>query len=42
MNLKVAINAGIDKVTEKETFYILPNYSAMLDTRKILTGKKIL
>jgi lipid II isoglutaminyl synthase (glutamine-hydrolysing) len=41
-NLKVAINAGIDKVTEKETFYILPNYSAMLDTRKILTGKKIL
>lgn len=41
-DVKQAINAGIDALTEKETLYILPNYSAMLDTRKILTGKKIL
>ena len=26
----------------KETLYVLPTYSAMLDVRKILTGKKIL
>jgi len=41
-DLKQAINVGLDTLNEKETLYILPNYSAMLDTRKILTGKKIL
>jgi len=40
--LKEAINYGIGALSEKETLYILPNYSAMLDSRKILTGKKIL
>jgi UDP-N-acetylmuramyl tripeptide synthase len=41
-DLKEAINLGVTALSEKETFYILPIYSAMLDTRKILTGKKIL
>jgi UDP-N-acetylmuramyl tripeptide synthase len=40
--LKDAIETGIKKTNTNETFYILPTYSAMLDTRKILTGKKIL
>lgn len=37
---------GLDKIIENlednEKLFILPNYSAMLDIRKILTGKKIL
>ncbi|MGI8419371.1 MAG: MurT ligase domain-containing protein [Candidatus Levyibacteriota bacterium] len=37
-----AIAEGIQNVDEKETLYILPTYSAMLESRKILTGKKIL
>jgi len=41
-NLNDAINAGINVLKNEETFYILPTYSAMLDVRKILTGKKIL
>ena len=41
-NLKEAINQGINAVQQNETLYILPTYSAMLDARKILTGKKIL
>lgn len=41
-NLKEAIDTGIENITENELFFILPTYSAMLDTRKILTGKKIL
>lgn len=40
------INRGIDSMLrnleENETLYVLPNYSAMLETRKILTGKEIL
>lgn len=40
-NLKKALFAGLEKVSEKEIFYILPTYSAMLDVRKLLTGKKI-
>lgn len=30
------------KIPEKEKLYILPTYSAMLDIRKIISGKKIL
>src|SRR5581483_11991386 len=41
-NLKDAINEAIDYRNINETLYILPTYSAMLDARKILTGKKIL
>ena len=41
-NLKDAIDAGIEQTKENETFFILPTYSAMLESRKILTGKKIL
>ena len=37
-----AIASGIKYIQPNETLYILPTYSAMLDTRKILTGKKIL
>jgi UDP-N-acetylmuramyl tripeptide synthase len=31
-----------DQLAEDETLYILPNYSAMLDIRKTITGKKLL
>jgi UDP-N-acetylmuramyl tripeptide synthase len=41
-NLEEAVFAGLKNTNENETFYILPTYSAMLETRKILTGKKIL
>ncbi len=41
-DLKEAVNAGIANLSPNKTLYILPNYSAMLDVRKILTGKKIL
>ena len=41
-DLKKAIRLGLEKTTEGETFYIMPNYSAMLEIRKILTGRKIL
>ncbi|MDE2025601.1 MAG: DUF1727 domain-containing protein [Patescibacteria group bacterium] len=37
-----AIQTGVKKINTDETLYILPTYSAMLETRKILTGKKIL
>lgn len=41
-NLNNAINSALDLTPKKETLYILPTYTAMLETRKILTGKKIL
>lgn len=41
-SFKNAINQMIGKLETDETLYVLPNYSAMLDARKILTGKKIL
>jgi UDP-N-acetylmuramyl tripeptide synthase len=41
-NLQDAVNKGLEETKNSETFYILPTYSAMLETRKILTGKKIL
>lgn len=41
-NLEAAIEKGIKLVDENETLFILPTYSAMLDVRKIITGKKIL
>lgn len=41
-SLKIAINEGLEQIGEAEIFYILPTYSAMLEVRKILTGKSIL
>ncbi len=41
-DLKKAIDSMIENLESDETLYILPNYSAMLEARKILTGKKIL
>ena len=41
-NLKTAINFGLKNTDKNQTLYILPTYSAMLETRKILTGKEIL
>lgn len=37
-----AVEEGVKSVTASETLFILPTYSAMLEVRKILTGKKIL
>ena len=39
---KTMLNKMIQGLEPKETLYILANYSAMLDARKILTGRKIL
>lgn len=41
-NLEKAIALSLQKTSQSETLYILPTYSAMLEVRKILTGKKIL
>ncbi len=40
--LKDAIAVSLKLLTKSETLYILPTYSAMLEVRRILTGKKIL
>jgi len=41
-NLTQAINSAVLKLKSDQTLYILSTYSAMLDARKILTGKAIL
>lgn len=41
-NLAEGIQKAIEIVPENETLYILPTYSAMLEIRKIITGRKIL
>lgn len=41
-NLQHAIKAAIKELKNGETLYVLPTYSAMLEVRKILTGRKIL
>ncbi len=41
-NLEKAIKKALENTPQNQTLYILPTYSAMLETRKILTGKKIL
>ncbi len=41
-NLKRALQDSLEKTSPGETLYILPTYSAMLEIRKILTGRKIL
>ena len=41
-NLTKAVSVALENTAKNEILYILPTYSAMLETRKILTGKKIL
>lgn len=41
-NLKDALDHGFEEVGQKEMLYILPTYTAMLEIREVLTGKKIL
>ncbi len=41
-SLKFAIEEGLRQIDKGETLYILPTYTAMLEVRKILTGKSIL
>ncbi len=41
-DLKDAIAKGLRETKPDETLYILPTYTAMLNVRKILSGKKIL
>ncbi len=40
--LEDAINIGLKKISVGESLYVLPTYSAMLEVRKILSGRKIL
>ena len=40
--LEDAIHQAIDKTPKEQTLYILATYSGMLETRQILTGKKLL
>ena len=41
-NLENAIKIAVDRTQEDETLFILATYSAMLDVRKIIKGKKLL
>ena len=41
-NIFEDLNRAIQKVSERDEILVLPNYSAMLEVRKILTGRKIL
>ncbi|MDJ0696319.1 Mur ligase family protein [Mastigocoleus sp. MO_188.B34] len=40
-DLKQAIDVALKNTPDDETLHILPTYTAMLDVREILTGKKI-
>lgn len=41
-DLNKAIDEAIEQTPDSETLYILPTYTAMLDIRKAMSGKKIL
>lgn len=41
-DLHKALEHGVNRVNNNETLYILATYTAMLEVRKIITGKKIL
>jgi lipid II isoglutaminyl synthase (glutamine-hydrolysing) len=41
-DLKRAIATALEHTPENETLHILPTYSAMLEVREVLTGRKIL
>jgi UDP-N-acetylmuramyl tripeptide synthase len=40
-NLRQAINTALERTPNNETLHILPTYTAMLDVREALTGRKI-
>ena len=40
-NLSEAIDAAVNKTKEGERLFILPTYSAMLEARKILIGRRL-
>lgn len=40
-NLKAAIEVALDQTPPEHTLHILPTYSAMLEVRQLLTGRKI-
>ena len=40
-DLRQAITTALENTPENETLHILPTYTAMLDVREALTGKKI-
>ena len=41
-NLQEAINTALEYTSNEETLHIIPTYSAMLEVREILIGRKIL
>lgn len=41
-NLKTALDKAITKTSKEETLWVLATYTAMLETRKILTGRSML
>ncbi|MEH2302835.1 MAG: Mur ligase family protein [Nostoc sp.] len=41
-DLRQAISTALEHTPENETLHILPTYSAMLEVREVLTGRKIL
>jgi UDP-N-acetylmuramyl tripeptide synthase len=41
-NTTEAIKVGLEEIAKGETLYILPTYSAMLEIRKVIGGRKIL
>jgi lipid II isoglutaminyl synthase (glutamine-hydrolysing) len=41
-DLRQAIATALEHTPENETLHILPTYSAMLEVREVLTGRKIL
>jgi UDP-N-acetylmuramyl tripeptide synthase len=41
-NLREAISAALEHTPADQTLHILPTYSAMLEVREVLTGRKIL
>ncbi|MBI2621704.1 MAG: Mur ligase family protein [Candidatus Levybacteria bacterium] len=41
-DLRKALDHAVENISSEQVLYILPNYSSMLEIRKILTGRKIL
>lgn len=41
-NLATAIDKSLNLTSPEETLHIVPTYSAMLEVRKLLTGREIL
>ncbi len=41
-NLRKTVNKAVSETKERATLYVLPTYSAMLDIRKVILGRKLL